>query len=163
MKLDAPPLAVQIEHIYISLGHNFFGHHEKPPGDHPIVEVDQVECLAGRGLEGDRFLDYKTNYPGQITFFSMEVYEELCRATGIFDKVPGALRRNVFVRGVDLNTLIGQSFSIQGIAFSGSRECSPCHWMDLSFGPGAEAFLQNRGGLRAKILASGILRLGAKS
>jgi len=159
MKTDAPPLAARLEHIFISPGHNFFGHHGNPPDDHPLHAVDQVKCLAGRGLEGDRFLDYKANYSGQITFFAMEVYEELCHATGIFNKTPGDLRRNVFVRGVDLNTLIGETFSLQNIAFSGSKECSPCYWMDRSFGRGAEAFLKNRGGLRARILTSGILRV----
>ncbi len=50
---------IQIEHIYISPGHNFFGHFGKPPGDNPTVEVDEVECVAGRGLRGDRFFDHK--------------------------------------------------------------------------------------------------------
>jgi MOSC domain-containing protein YiiM len=157
------PLAVRLEHMFISPGHNFFGHHGQPPGDHPVVEVREVHCLAGRGLEGDRFLDYKKDYAGQITFFAMEVFEELCRALSVFDKTPGALRRNVFVRGVDLNSLIGEKFSIQNVEFSGSKECSPCYWMDQSFAPGSEAFLKNRGGLRARILTSGILRVDEKS
>ncbi len=90
----------------------------------------------------------------------MEVYEELCRALGVFDKSPGVLGRNVFLRGIDLNTLIGVTFSLQGLVFLGSKECSPCHWMDQAFGAGAEAFLTGRGGLRARICTSGILRRG---
>jgi hypothetical protein len=35
--------------------------------------------------------------------------------------------------------------------------------MDRAFGPGAEAFLQNRGGLRARILTSGTLRANRDS
>ena len=151
------PLSAQIEHIYISPGHNFFGHHGKPAGNHPRVAVDEVRCVEGRGLEGDRFFDYKPDYSGQITFFAMEVYEELCRTLGIFDKTPGVLGRNVFVRGVELNTLIGKKFTLQNMLFFGSKECSPCYWMDQVFGPGTEAFLQGRGGLRARILTSGIL------
>jgi MOSC domain-containing protein YiiM len=122
------------------------------------VEVDQVNCLAGRGLEGDRFLDYKPDYPGQITFFAMEVYENLCHTLGIVDKSPGELGRNVFLRGADLKALIGVTFTLQGLVFSGSKECSPCYWMDQSIGAGTEAFLKGRGGLRARICTSGILR-----
>lgn len=156
---DAPQTVnAKVEHIFLSPGHNFFGHNGQPPGDHPRVEVDQVNCVAGRGLEGDRFFDHKPNYAGQITFFAMEVYEDLCRALSIFDKSPAALGRNVFLRGVDLNALIGVTFSLQGLVFFGSKECSPCYWMDQSFGPGAEAFLTGRGGLRARIRTSGILR-----
>ncbi len=159
----APHLAATIEHIYISPGHNFFGHHGREPDDHPLVEVEEIHCLAGRGIAGDRFLDFKPDYKGQITFFDMDVYGELCRRLDIFDKTPGALRRNVFVRGLDLNSLIDQTFSIQGVAFSGSAECKPCYWMDRAFGPGAEAFLVGRGGLRARILTSGTLSAGRTS
>jgi MOSC domain-containing protein YiiM len=120
--------------------------------------VKKVRCLARRGIEGDRFLDFKPDYSGQVTFFDLDVYDELCRALHIFDRAPGVLRRNVFVRGLDLNALIGRTFALQGITFSGSAECKPCYWMDRSFGPGAEAFLQGRGGLRARILTSGTLR-----
>jgi MOSC domain-containing protein YiiM len=157
--VDAPlVLSSPIEHLYISPGHNYFGHHGKPADDHPRVKVEEVRCVEGHGLEGDRFFDYKPDYSGQITFFAMEVYDELCRTLGIFNKNPGVLGRNVFIRGVDLNNLIGKTFALQNLIFSGSKECSPCYWMDQSFGPGAETFLKGRGGLRARILTSGTLR-----
>jgi MOSC domain-containing protein YiiM len=160
MELTKTPqsISAKVEHIFISPAHNFFDHHGEPADNYPRVEVDQVNCLAGRGLKGDRFFDYKPDYPGQITFFAMEVYEELCQALGIFDKAPGTLGRNVFLRGAELNCLIGATFSLQGLIFSGSKECSPCYWMDQSFGAGTEAFLKGRGGLRARICTSGILR-----
>jgi MOSC domain-containing protein YiiM len=160
MSTTLPALTATIEHIYISPGHNFFGHHGRAPGAHPLLEVSAVRCLAERGLEGDRFLDYKADYAGQITFFSMDVYDELCRATGVSDRTPGALRRNIFLRGVDLNALVKETFTLQGVTFSGSSECSPCYWMDQSFAPGTEAFLHGRGGLRARILTTGVLRAG---
>ncbi len=137
-------LAASVEHLYLSPGHNFFGHHGQPAGDHPRIEVKEVNCVAGHGLEGDRFFDYKPDYSGQITFFSMEVYDELCQALKIFDKSPGVLGRNVFLRHAELNELIGQTFRLQGVTFSGSKECSPCYWMDQSFGPGAEVFLKGQ-------------------
>ena len=42
---------------------------------------------------------------------------------------------------------------------SGEEEAKPCYWMDTAFGPGAENALQGVGGLRAKILSDGELRL----
>lgn len=126
-----------------------------------MIEVDEMRCLAGRGIEGDRFLDYKSNYKGQITFFAGEIYDELCARFAVWDKLPSAFRRNVITRGVDLNTLIGQEFDIQGVRFLGSAECSPCEWQDLAFASGTEAALHGRGGLRAKILMDGVLRKSA--
>lgn len=149
---------IEILRLYVSPKHNFFGHHGQPPGEEPIFEVASVECVAGRGLRGDRFLDYKDDYKGQITFFAWEVYEDLCRQLGIHDKHIGVLRRNAITRGIDLNTLVGRVFHVQGVRFQGMAECSPCYWMNTAFGPGAEDALRGRGGLRARILTSGILR-----
>lgn len=149
-----------IRSLYISPGHNFFGHHGQEPGEHPLEEVQEIECVVGRGIRGDRFFDYKSDYKGQITFFSSEVFAEVCRAVGAEAKTPGAARRNVVTEGVDLNTLIGQRFSVQGVEFEGVCECSPCYWMDRAIAPGAEEALKGRGGLRARILSDGVLRAG---
>jgi MOSC domain-containing protein YiiM len=123
-----------------------------------MLEVNELACVAGRGIRGDRFFEHKENYKGQITFFSMEIFESLQGELKLTGVQAAATRRNVFVRGVDLNGLIGTEFEIQGIRFFGVEECSPCYWMNLALGPGAAEWLKGRGGLRARILADGILR-----
>jgi MOSC domain-containing protein YiiM len=148
----------RVEHLFISPGHNFYGHHGQPAGGHPILAVEQVECVAGRGLRGDRFFDYKEDYKGQITFFAMEVFDALRLALNLPEARPQATRRNAFTRGADLNALIGKEFEIQGVRFAGVCECSPCSWMNGALGSGAEDWLKGRGGLRARILTDGILR-----
>jgi MOSC domain-containing protein YiiM len=147
-----------IAHFYISSEHNFFGHTGRPPGEAPMVEVDSVECVAGKGLRGDRFFGYKDNYKGQATFFSLEVYERLCEQMQITHGKPSEFRRNIIVRDVDLNALIGREFQVQGVRFLGTQECSPCHWMNHAFAEGAEQALKGHGGLRARILTDGTLR-----
>ncbi len=149
---------IQLVHLYISRGHNFVGHHGRPPGQHEIHEVDRLDCRSGEGIYGDRFFGHKQNFKGQITFFAYEVYLELCRELNVSSHSPAAFRRNVITHGVDLNSLIGREFEIQGIRFFGTEECRPCYWMDQAFAPGAEAFLRGKGGLRAKILSSGVLK-----
>ncbi len=152
---------IHVAHLYTSPGHNFFGHHGQPAGEHSIVEQQEIYCVAGRGVAGDRFFDYQENYRGQITFFALEVFDEICRQLGLRDKSPGLTRRNVMTTGVDLNALVGEEFVVQGIQFFGVEECRPCYWMDQALKPGAEAALKNRGGLRARILTSGRLRVEA--
>ena len=152
---------VKVRHLFISPGHNFFGHYEQPAGNHPTIAVTEVECVAGRGLKGDRFFDFKENYKGQATFFSQEVFNALCAELKLSGQSPGESRRNIVVEGADLNSLVGQEFEVQGVKFRGLAECSPCHWMDKAFAPGAEHFLQRRGGLRAQILRDGKLRVEA--
>jgi MOSC domain-containing protein YiiM len=145
--------------IYISPGHNFYGRYGHAAGEHPAISVSQVECIAGKGLIGDRFFDYKRNYNGQITFFAWETYEDLCRRFGVTDKNPGVFRRNVVTRGVDLNGWIGKEFALQGVFFEGTQEASPCLWMNQAFCEGAEAAMKGRGGLRARIITDGLLRV----
>ena len=152
---------MRVKHLFISPGHNFVGHHGRPPGANPIVAVGEVECVAGRGLRGDRYFDRADNHKGQITFFSLEVFDKLRRELNLPDAQPQATRRNAFTRGVDLNTHIGKEFEIQGVRFAGVAECSPCHWMNTAIGAGAEKFLKDRGGLRARILTDGVLRCDA--
>jgi MOSC domain-containing protein YiiM len=114
--------------------------------------------VAGRGLRGDRFFDYKPDYTGQITFFSLEIFAALQRELGLPEARPEAARRNVLVTGVDLNALVGVEFTLQGVRFFGTEECRPCYWMDRALGPGANAWMRGRGGLRARILSDGIIR-----
>jgi len=154
--------AVEICHLYISPGHNFVGHHGREPSDYPAIEVPIIECVAGRGIRGDRYFDFKDNYKGQLTFFSLEFFDELCGALKLHDCSPASLRRNVMTRDVDLNELIGQDFEVQGVRFHGTQECAPCYWMNRAIAPGAEEFLKGRGGLRARMLTSGKLHSSAR-
>lgn len=149
---------VSIARIYLSPGHNFFGRHGRAAGAHPTLSVPEVMCRAGRGLEGDRFLDYRDDYLGQVTFFAWETYEDLCRTLGVTDRDPGVFRRNIVTRHADLDAWIGREFTLQGVSFLGTQEAAPCAWMDEAFGPGAKEALRGRGGLRARILTDGVLR-----
>lgn len=147
--------------MFISAGHNYFGHAGRAPDDFPIQEIEEIECVAGHGIRGDRFFDYKDDYQGQVTFFSQEIFDALNAAFPFVDKSASVLRRNVLVSGADLNSLIGATFELQGVRFFGTAHCKPCYWMDSAFCPGTEAWLKNKGGLRARILTDGILKTGA--
>jgi len=148
-----------IRHLFISSAHNYRGHHGGPAGQHPTEEVSEIECVAGRGIRGDRYFDHQPDFKGQITFFSWEhlvqMWDELGMPHG--DRDSSATRRNVIIQGLDLNALIGEEFEIQGVRFLGTEECRPCYWMNGAIHPGAEAWMKGRGGLRAKILTDGRL------
>ena len=147
----------EIFRIYISPGHNFRNGSDEAL-DHPTLSVDAVECVAGQGLAGDRYFGHREDYKGQVTFFALETYEDLCRTFEITDKDPSVFRRNVITRGIDLNQWIGREFTIQDITFVGTEEAAPCRWMNHVFCPGAEKAMRGRGGLRARILNDGLLR-----
>ena len=156
--------AIALEHIYISPAHNYFGKPKDGPGLHPTTDVEAVEVRAGLGLVGDRYYGVPAHYEAQVTFLAAEVFEALLTEFDRDDLAPVLTRRNIVTRGVPLNQLIGQEFTLDAgggpINFLGTKPCSPCAWMDAMLGSGAHAFLRGRGGLRARILTTGTLQRG---
>jgi len=152
---------VRLDKIYISPGHDYWGRQGAGRLQHGIKDVPEVECIAGKGLVGDRYFGYRADYKGQVTFFEEEVAEEI-RETFKVPKLPSSVfRRNLIVRGVRLKEWMGKRFVFQGIEFEGCQECRPCHWMSRVVEEGTEAFMKSdfRGGLRAKVITSGTLRV----
>ena len=153
-------MQVRIKHLYISDGHNYFGRFGMKSLDNKIEERHSLELVSGKGIVGDRFFDHEEDYKGQITFFDWAVYQKVKIEVVKGDLDPSKFRRNVMLEGVDLNSLIGKRFSLNGIEFTGSCECSPCFWMDEACAEGTLDFLLGRGGLRARILNYGELKPG---
>ena len=153
--------SVTLRHLFISPGHNFFGRHGQPAGEHAVIDHSAVRVRAGRGIEGDRFFGYRPDYNGQITFFAWEVFLAARGALDVPALRPDVFRRNVLIEGIHLPDLIGARFTLGGIEFEGMGEAKPCHWMNAVVAPGAEEWLRGRGGLRAKIRTDGELCCGA--
>lgn len=149
-----------IRHIFVSPGHNFFGRHQEPAGTHATRDLAVATCRAGWGLEGDRFYGYRPDYKGQITFFAWETLLAAREKFGAPALGPEVFRRNVIIEGLDLVALTGWRFALGGVEFEGMGEARPCHWMNQVVAPGAEDWLRGHGGLRAKILTDGELRVG---
>lgn len=128
---------------------------------HGINAPSEIECVADMGLRGDRYFGVRPGGKGQATFFDQAVVEEV-RRVFMLPKLPASVfRRNFVVSGVDLAEWNGRRFRFQGVEFEGSQECTPCDWMDRVVAPGTRDFLKKnfRGGLRAKVFTSGILRV----
>lgn len=162
-----PVLDADLLGIYISSGHDYWGRQGEGRFQSGISRVEEVECVAGKGLRGDRYFGYRPDFKGQVTFFDAAVVEEV-RENFKLPKLPASVfRRNLLIQapGLDFSQWMGKRFQFQGLEFEGSQECKPCYWMDRVVAPGTENFLASafRGGLRAKILTSGILRASPSS
>ena len=155
-------MTATIHHLFTSPGHNYFGHHEKPAGTNEIISHESIQLVAGRGIPGDRFFDWKDNYKGQVTLIDQQLIDDIRLFSGNPELSAGAFRRNVVVGGIDLNSLIGKTFRLNGLLLEACEECRPCYWMDKACGKeGTEDLMKGRGGLRCRILEDGELYLGA--
>jgi len=134
------------------------------PGGRMIARRS-VRAVAGRGLEGDRYHEGRGTYsatPGngrQVTLIEIEALEALQRECGV-RLAPGNARRNLVTRGVPLNHLVGRDFRIGPVRFRGLRLCEPCARLQKVSGAKVLPGLLHRGGLRAEIVAGGVLRPG---
>jgi MOSC domain-containing protein YiiM len=151
-----PTKPVNIVRLYQSPEHIYKGHKGRPAGTVPMTEVSRIRLVAGRGVEGDRYSKLE-GAKGQVTFFAEETWLRLCRELGVADRRDDVFRRNVIVRGSDLNDFIGRDFEVQGVRFRGVEHCKPCFWMEQAFAPGTFALLAEwkAGGLRASVLSDG--------
>jgi MOSC domain-containing protein YiiM len=149
---------MNIVQLYHSPEHVYKGHKGMAAGTVPMTEAARIRLVAGRGVEGDRY--YKQEgAKGQVTFFAEETWLRLCSALGVADRRSDVFRRNIVVRGTDLNALIGRDFDVQGVRFHGVEHCRPCFWMEEAFAPGTFDLLAEwkAGGLRAGVLSDGWL------
>ncbi|MBL4606272.1 MAG: hypothetical protein JKY01_00360 [Pseudomonadales bacterium] len=130
-----------------------------------LRQVDSIEVVTGAGIVGDRNFK-KSTWPGQnITFIAMEAIEAFNR-DHCQTITPGATRRNVITKGVDLNSLVGKMFFIGAVRFRGVELCEPCKALgdqlaneSISNSDVVKALI-NRGGLRADICSDGELSTG---
>jgi MOSC domain-containing protein YiiM len=131
----------------------------------PMRSVEGVRAIPGVGLEGDRYALRTGHYsPDQKVDreVTLVAAEELERLGNAFDIVlePGATRRNVTTRGIDLNPLVGRRFRIGPVECEATRLCEPCVYLATLVGAPIVEPLVHRGGLRARILTEGEVRVG---
>jgi hypothetical protein len=132
--------------------------------EHPMREVSTAEAVEGRGLLGDRYergAGTFSNPRGRgydLTLVEAEALEELS-AKGV-ELAPIEARRNLVVRGIALDDLIGRRFRVGEVECCGQRRCEPCAHLERLTRPGVLRGLVHRGGLRADILSGGSIRTG---
>jgi hypothetical protein len=129
-----------------------------PEAEAPLVAVESVVAIAGRGLDGDRYAAGRGTFSGpgrgyQLTLVEAETLDELNVS---WERA----RRNVVTRGISLNPLVGRRFRIGDVECIGRRLCEPCAHLEKVSGTGLLRPLVHRGGLRADILAGGTIMLG---
>jgi MOSC domain-containing protein YiiM len=130
-----------------------------------MVSVAEIRVVPGKGLEGDRYFKEMGTYshePGLgrgVTLIEIEAIEALKRDYGI-DLEAKDSRRNIAMRGVPLNHLVGQEFKVGEVTLRGIRLCEPCSHLEKLSHKGVMRGLIHRGGLRAEILTEGMIRVG---
>lgn len=125
----------------------------------PLVEVQSAMLVAEQGIIGDH---YNTHLNGsrQVTLIAAEDIEAIASFLAQKEIAPGLLRRNVVTRGINLMPLKTRRFHIGPVLLEGSGECAPCSRMEFNLGPGGFNAVRGHGGITARIIASGEVKVG---
>jgi MOSC domain-containing protein YiiM len=124
----------------------------------PLLEV---VAIAGEGLAGDHYAS-KTNGKRQVTLIQAEHLEVVAKMLGKAEVRPPDLRRNLLVSGINLHALRNRHFKIGDVLLEGSGPCEPCSRMEEVLGEGAYNVMRGHGGITARIIEGGVLRVGDK-
>lgn len=145
-----------------------------PEASAKMVTVSEVRAVPGRGLEGDRYFEgtgfysQRPSHGGrEVTLIELEAVEALdngilsAKGDTLGIKLsPADTRRNIVTQGVPLNHLVEKEFWVGPVLMRGTRLCEPCKHLEELTQPGVMGGLIHRGGLRARILSEGVLRVG---
>ncbi len=127
--------------------------------------VRAAVALEGCGLEDDRYCAGTGHWSRfgrvcEVTFVAAEDLDDIERETGLGVK-DGEHRRNVVTRGTSLKTLRrGERFSVGDVIFEHRGPRSVCRYIERLTEPGMTQALKGRGGICARVIAGGTVRVG---
>jgi MOSC domain-containing protein YiiM len=123
--------------------------------------VERVDAIAGTGLRGNRYFYADGDAPPgrAITLISAEALEAFESESGI-PLSAAESRRNVLVRGIDVNALVGKRFRIGEVECEGVQLCEPCTTLQSLTRPGVLQGMVHRAGLNADLLTTGEIAVG---
>lgn len=130
----------------------------RPARDAAMVEVDRAEASAGGGLAGDRYK--AASGTRGVTLIQAEHLPAIAALAGHAQVAPATLRRNLVVSGIPLVALKGRRFRVGDVVLEGTGSCDPCSRMEDALGPGGFNAMRGHGGLCARIVEGGTLRIG---
>ena len=123
----------------------------------PMKEVSDANFITGQGMEGDRHLRSDGRRSNrQVLIMDSETLSH-------FDLLPGQVRENVTVAGLDFSSIsAGDKVSLGGdVILEITGDCEPCARMD-ELRPGLKDEIDGKRGLLAFVEKGGVVSVGAE-
>lgn len=130
----------------------------RPARDVEIRAVETAVAVTGVGLEGDRYAGGSGKRG--VTLIQAEHLPVIAALSGHAEVTPVTLRRNLVVSGIPLIALKGRRFRVGEVVLEGTSPCDPCSKMEVALGAGGYNAIRGMGGLCARVIEGGALKLG---
>ena len=125
----------------------------------PLTSLTEVKVTVEDGLDGDHF-KAKFSTKRQVTLIQQEHLDGVASMLGKDSISPVLTRRNLVIRGINLFAIRDRKFAIGEVVFEGTGYCHPCSRMEENLGPGGYNAMRGHGGLTAKVVSGGMIKLG---
>ena len=129
----------------------------RPAHKVPVNVVDSVQADPSFGLEGDRYAGRSGKR--QVTLIDGAHLDAVAAYLGRSDLNPALVRRNIVVSGLNLRALKERRFRVGQALLEYTDECHPCSRMEEALGPGGYNAMRGHGGICARVVEGGIIRL----
>ncbi|WP_299649640.1 MOSC domain-containing protein [uncultured Tateyamaria sp.] len=120
-----------------------------------IQVLDRAE-IGDNGIEGDRGRNGKR----AVTLIQAEHLPAIASCLGRDSIDPTLLRRNIMVRGLNLNGLKGREVRVGTAILRFTTICAPCSLMERLMGHGGYAAVRGHGGWCAEVVTPGTVAMG---
>lgn len=131
----------------------------RPAVKKPMQIVESAKVEVGKGLIGDRFQS-KHSSKREVTLIQSEHIDTLKSILDNADITPELLRRNIVIKGINLLSLKDKRFRIGSAVLETTGLCHPCSRMEINLGKGGYNAMRGHGGITAKVIVDGEIRLG---
>lgn len=131
----------------------------RPARKVPLTTLEKVKAIPGSGLEGDHYAG-KLESKRQVTLINQEHVESVASMLGKKQIDPGLLRRNIVVKGINLQALKDKYFQIGEAILEMTGPCHPCSRMEENLGEGGYNAMRGHGGITARVIQEGYIHTG---
>ncbi|THF70725.1 MOSC domain-containing protein [Deinococcus sp. Arct2-2] len=143
-------------------------------GDHGKTAPGRLRAISGDA--GEEIAPYTAPQPApastwpasgwtgpgkrQVTLIQAEHLPVIAALAGVESVTPEEMRRNIVVSGMSVLALKDARFQLGEVILEGTGECHPCSRMEETFGPGGYNAVRGHGGITARVVQGGVIRVG---
>lgn len=130
----------------------------RPVRREPVQVVETITVSEKKGIEGDHYSGQSGNR--HVTLIQAEHLPVVAALTNRDTLDPSLLRRNIVVSGLNLLALKDKQIQLGDVVLQITGQCHPCSKMETALGPGGYNAVRGHGGMTAKVIQGGIIRVG---
>jgi MOSC domain-containing protein YiiM len=138
----------------------------RPQRQGRLVGLRDVRAIKEVGLQGDHY-GGGANGKRHLTLIQHEHLSVVAKLLALRDKTPTVqqidpvlVRRNIVISGLNLLALKNHRFRLGEALLEFTGPCQPCSAMEEALGPGGYNAMRGHGGICARIVEGGLIRIG---